>query len=118
VKKFGNILFLFIILITSIHLALVIIRIETMAKFSDKQIEEINAIISDITKELKPNHEIGARDRKILAGLLLANKIDKSPKFFPCKREYSEAIVSYFTKEKNATRNRFSMNAQSFIFLL
>lgn len=89
-----------------------------MAKFSDKQIEEINAIISDITKELKPKHQIGARDRKILAGLLHTNNIDKSPKFFPCKREYSETIISYFTKEKNVTRNKFSMNAQSFIYLL
>lgn len=89
-----------------------------MAKFSDKQIEEINAIIGTITKELKPKHEIGARDRKILAGLLQANNIDKTPQFFPCKREYSEAIVSYFTKEKNLTRNKFSSNTQSFIFLL
>jgi hypothetical protein len=89
-----------------------------MAKFSDKQIEEINTIINSITKELKPKHEIGARDRKILAGLLLTNKIDKTPTFFPCKREYSEAIISYFTKEKNLTRNKFSTNAQSFIYLL
>ena len=89
-----------------------------MAKFSDKQIEEINTIIGTINKELKPKHEIGARDRKILGGLLLTHKIDKTPKFFPCKREYSEAIISYFTKEKNLTRNKFSTNAQSFIYLL
>jgi hypothetical protein len=89
-----------------------------MAKFSDKQIEEINEVISAIEKELKPNQQIGARDRKILAGLLLAAKVDKTPKFFPCKREYSEAVISYFTKEKNLTRNKFSMNAQSFIYLL
>ena len=93
-------------------------KIETMSKFSAKQIEEINETIGAVTKELKPGHEIGARDRKILGGLLLANKVDKSPKFFPCKREYSEAIISYFTKEKNLTRNKFSMNAQSFIYLL
>ncbi len=89
-----------------------------MAKFSDKQVEEINAVISAISKELKPNQQIGARDRKILASLLVANKVDKTPKFFPCKREYSEAVISYFTKEKNLTRNKFSMNAQSFIYLL
>jgi hypothetical protein len=89
-----------------------------MAKFSDKQIEEINIIISSINKEITPKHEIGARDRKILTGLLLTNKIDKTPKFFPCKREYSEAIISYFTKEKNLARNKFSTNAQSFIYIL
>jgi hypothetical protein len=89
-----------------------------MAKFSDKQIEEINASIETISKELKPNNEIGARDRKILTGLLAANKIEKSPKFFACKREHSEAIVSYFVKEKNIKRNKFSMNAQSFIYVL
>jgi hypothetical protein len=89
-----------------------------MAKFSDKQVEEINSIIDTIGKEIKPDNEIGARDRKILTGLLATNKIEKSPKFFPCKREYSEAIVSYFVKEKNTKRNKFSMNAQSFIYIV
>jgi hypothetical protein len=89
-----------------------------MAKFSEKQVEEINEIITTIAKEIRPSHEIGARDRKILSGLLATNKIDKTPKFFPCKREYSEAIVSYFVKEKNHNRNKFSMNAQSFIYIL
>ena len=89
-----------------------------MAKFSEKQIEEINEIIATIAKEIKTNHEIGARDRKILNGLLANNKIEKSPKFFPCKREYSEPIVSHFVKEKNHKRNKFSMNAQSFIYIL
>ena len=89
-----------------------------MAKFSDKQVQEINAITTTIAKDIKSDHEVGARDRKILSGLLANNKIDKSPKFFPCKREYSEAIVSYFVKEKNHKRNKFSMNAQSFIYIL
>jgi hypothetical protein len=89
-----------------------------MAKFSEKQIAEINEIIGTITKEIKTNHEIGARDRKILNGLLANNKIEKLPKFFPCKREYSEPIVSHFVKEKNHKRNKFSMNAQSFIYIL
>jgi hypothetical protein len=89
-----------------------------MAKFSDKQVEEINEVISAITKELKPDNQIGARDRKILTGLLQANKIDKTPKFFPCKREHSETIVGYFMKEKNVARNKFSMNSQSFVYLI
>ena len=89
-----------------------------MAKFTDRQIEEINGVISAIAKHLKTDIEIGARDRKILAGLLAANKIDKSPKFFPCKREYSESIVSYFVKEKNIRKNKFSTNAQSFVYIV
>ncbi len=89
-----------------------------MAKFSEKQVEEINEIIAAIAKEIKASHEIGARDRKILNGLLANNKIEKSPKFFPCKREYSESIVSYFVKEKNHKRNKFSMNTQSFVYIL
>jgi hypothetical protein len=89
-----------------------------MAKFSDKQVEEINDIIKTISKELQGHNEIGARDRKILSSLLATNKIEKSPKFYPCKREYSEAIVSYFVKEKNTKRNKFSMNAQSFVYIV
>ena len=89
-----------------------------MAKLSQKQIEEVNEIISAINKELKPGHEIGARDRGTLAGLLLTNKIDKSPKFFKCKTEYSEDIVKHFVKEKGLTRNKFSTNAQAFIYLI
>lgn len=89
-----------------------------MSKFSPKQIEEINAIIKAIESEIKPKMEIGAKDRVVLAGLLQANKIDKAPKIFKCKREYSDAIVSYFVKEKGLSRNRFSSNLQTSIFLI
>lgn len=89
-----------------------------MTNFSKTQIEEINAIIEKITEAIKPNIEIGARDRKSLTSLLLVNKIEKSPKFFSCKREYSETIVSYFNKEKSLPKNRFSTAAQSSIFLI
>jgi len=89
-----------------------------MTNFTKTQIEEINTIIAKISEAIKPDSEIGARDRKSLASLLLANKIEKSPKFFPCKREYSDTIVSYFNKEKNLTKNRFSTAAQSFIFVI
>lgn len=89
-----------------------------MAKLAQKQIEEINEIISAINAEIKPDSEIGARDRVILAGLLQVNKIEKSPKFFKCKREYSDTIVSYFTKEKGLTRNKFSTSTQPSIFLI
>ena len=85
---------------------------------NQKQIEEINVIIKDIEKEVKPGMEIGARDRATLAGLLSANKVDKKPKYYACNREYSESIVKHFIKEKGLTRNKFSMNAQAFVYLL
>ncbi|MEO5978224.1 MAG: hypothetical protein ABIS36_18990 [Chryseolinea sp.] len=85
---------------------------------NQKQIEEINVIIKDIEKEVKPGMEIGARDRTTLAALLSTNKIEKRPKYFKCKKEYSQAILQHFTKEKALTRNKFSMNAQAFIYLI
>ena len=89
-----------------------------MPTFSQKQVEEINAIIKEIEPAIKPKMEIGAKDRAVLAGLLQANKIKKAPKQFKCKREYSDAIVSYFVKEKGMPRSRFSSNLQTSIFLL
>ena len=89
-----------------------------MPTFSQNQIEEINAIIKAIEGEIKPKMEIGAKDRVVLTSLLKANKIDKAPKFFKCKREYSDAIVSYFVKEKGVTRNKFSGNLQPFVFII
>jgi len=86
--------------------------------FTQNQVEEINAVIKAIESELKPKMEIGAKDRVVLAGLLQANKIKKVPKQFKCKREYSEAIVSYFVKEKGVPRSRFSSGLQTSIFLI
>jgi len=89
-----------------------------MPTFSQNQIEEINAIIKEIEAAIKPKMEIGAKDKIVLTGLLQANKIKKVPKMFKCKREYSDAIVSYFVKEKGLPRNRFSSNLQTSIFLI
>ncbi len=89
-----------------------------MPNFSPQQIKEINIIIEQIEKSIKPNCEIGAREKLILNNLLTVNNIDKTPIFFKCKREYSDTIVSHFLKAKGLTRNRFSSNSQSFIFLL
>ena len=89
-----------------------------MPAFSQNQIEEINAIIKTIESEIKPKMEIGAKDKVVLAGLLQANKIKKVPKMFKCKREYSDAIVSYFVKEKGVPRSRFSSGMQTSIFLM
>lgn len=89
-----------------------------MATFSQKQIEEINSVIKAIDSEIKPKMEIGARDKVVLTSLLKANKIDKTPKFFKCKREYSDAIISFYVKEKSMSKSRFSSNSQTSIFLL
>ena len=85
---------------------------------NQKEVVEINTIISAIGKELKPGLEIGARDRATLAGLLKASKIEKKAKFFKCKREYSEPILTHFVKEKGVAKNKFSSNAQTEIYLI
>jgi hypothetical protein len=89
-----------------------------MPKFTLKQVEDINTTIKKIEEKLKPNVEIGARDRTVLRALLKTNTIDKTPEFFECKREYSDAIVTHFIKEKKLTKNKFSMNAQPFIYII
>lgn len=89
-----------------------------MAKFNPKEVVEINTIIESIEKEVKPGMEIGARDRTVLAGLLTSNDIKKTPKYFKCKREHSDAIITHFIKEKGLTRNKFSGTLQTFIYLI
>lgn len=89
-----------------------------MAILSPQQITEVNALISEIQKSIKPKCEIGAHDKVILNGLLKANKVSSTPQFFKCKRELSDAIVSYFVKEKGVIKNRFHMNHQPYIFII
>jgi hypothetical protein len=89
-----------------------------MAKFNPKQVEEINAIIKSVEAELKPGMEIGAKERASLASLLLVNKIEKRPKHFKCKAEYSDAIIAYFVKDKGLPKNRFSGNTQTSIYII
>ena len=89
-----------------------------MAKFNTKQTDEINKIIEEINKVAKPGAEIGARNKVTLNGLLKVNKVTKKPNFFNCQREYSDAIVSFFTKEKGLVRSKFHMSAQEAIFLI
>ena len=89
-----------------------------MAKLTQDQVKEINAIIADIEKAIKPDSEIGARDRSILPGLLAAAKVEQKPKFFNCRREHSNDIVNHFVKEKSLKKNKFHMAAQSAIFIL
>jgi hypothetical protein len=88
------------------------------SKFNEKQITEINGIISKINESIKKGCEICARNPVTLKSLLAANKLDKNIVHFSCKPEYSEPIVSYFKKEKGLTVSRFSGNMQSSICLI
>ncbi|MBL7839725.1 MAG: hypothetical protein JNJ75_06270 [Cyclobacteriaceae bacterium] len=90
----------------------------TPVKFNEKEVREINEIIEEISKVIKPKSEIGARNRATLAGLLASSKTKGKPHYFKCKREYSDAIVNFFTKEKGAVKSRFSTSAQDTIFVL
>ena len=93
-----------------------------MARFNEKQVSEINLVISNIDKAVKKNgkkkYEVGSRDKSILLSLLKASKIETKRLFFPCKREYSEVIVSHFVNEKGFTRNKFSANSQENVYLI
>ena len=85
---------------------------------SPQQVKEINALIEQIDKALKPGMEIGAQSKTILPSLLTGNKIDKKARFFSCKREYSDTVVNHFVTEKKLTKSKFHRNAQDSIFLL
>jgi hypothetical protein len=89
-----------------------------MSKFNAKEIGEINAIIADIEKVIKTKSEIGARDKATVTSLLTATKATKKPVFFKCRKEYSDAIVGHFVKEKNITRNKFHMSSQGFVYVI
>lgn len=93
-----------------------------MARFNEKQVNEINEIISKIEKALKgkgkKKFEIGSRDKTILLTLLKTGKIESDRLFFSCRREYSDVIVSYFVNEKGLTKNKFSANNQENVYLL
>lgn len=88
------------------------------SKFNEKEVREINEIIAEITKVIKPKSEIGARSRSTLGGLLTANKIVKKPVYFRCKREYSDTILNHFVKEKGVAKSKFSLPAQDSIFVI
>jgi hypothetical protein len=89
-----------------------------MANLQPHQVKEVNEIIDKIEKVLEPKHEIGAQSKVILTGILAANKIKKTPLFFKVRREYTDAIISYFVNEKNLKQNKYHTNGQEFIFLL
>jgi hypothetical protein len=89
-----------------------------MPSLSPKQIEEVNELIEQVEKSIKPKCEIGAQSKVILTGLLSANKVKKKAKYIPCKREYSDTVVNYFVNEKGVAKSKFHANGRDFIFIL
>jgi hypothetical protein len=89
-----------------------------MAVLNAQQIKEINELIAEVEKSIKPKCEIGAHDKPALTALLKAQNQKKEIVWFKCKREYSDAIVSHFVKEKGVAKNRFHKNNQSSVFIL
>jgi hypothetical protein len=87
-------------------------------KFNEKEVNEINAVIADITKALKKDAEICARNPVTLKSLLTANKVDKKVRAFACKPQYSALIVDHFKKEKGLTVSKFNMNLQNAVCLI
>jgi hypothetical protein len=61
---------------------------------------------------------VGARDKATLTSLLVAGKSTQKPVFFKCRREYSEAIVNHFVKEKNLVKNRYHQASQANVFVI
>jgi hypothetical protein len=89
-----------------------------MAVFNAQQIKEINTLVEEISKSIKPKCEIGAHDKPSLNALLKAQKITREVTYFKCKPEFSDTLVTHFVKEKGVTKNRFHRNNQSYIFIL
>jgi hypothetical protein len=89
-----------------------------MATFNAHQIKEINDLIEEIAKVIKPKSEIGAHDKPAITMLLKTHEPKKKATYFKCKREFSEAIVLHFVKEKEVGRSRFHKNNQTSIFIL
>jgi hypothetical protein len=89
-----------------------------MAVLNIQQIKEVNEVIAEIGKAIKPKCEIGAHDKPSLVSLLKAQKLKNEIEYFRCKREYSDSIVNHFVKEKGVIKNRFHRNNQSYVFIL
>ncbi|CAN5135653.1 hypothetical protein BH09BAC3_BH09BAC3_31710 [soil metagenome] len=89
-----------------------------MAVTQPYQIKELNDIIEEIEKVVKPKQEIGAQSKPVLTNLLKGQKSKKKPVFFKIKREYADQIVAHFITEKHLVRNKFHTNGGEYIFLL
>lgn len=89
-----------------------------MGIYNVQQIKEINDLIAEVSKAIKPKCEIGAHDKASLAALLKTQTPAKEAVYFKCKREISEAIVTHFVKEKGVAKSRFHKNNQAYIFIV
>ena len=85
---------------------------------NEKTIAEINEVIAKVEAEIKPDCEIGARDKATLKSLLKNAGIEKAAKFVACKREHSSKVLAHFVKTKGIPQSKFSMNAQPYIFII
>jgi hypothetical protein len=93
-----------------------------MPKFNEKEVKEINVIIADIQKAMDKIKSksvlIGARDKTIIQSLLKRDsRAEAKMTGFKCPRNFSEAIVQHFIA-KGLQRDKFSMNAQEYVYLL
>jgi hypothetical protein len=89
-----------------------------MAQYNVQQIKEINDLIAEIAKVIKPKSEIGAQSKATLTALLKAQTPVKKATWFKCKTELSDAVVTHFVKEKGVIKNKFHKDNQSNIFIL
>lgn len=89
-----------------------------MAVFNEHQVKEINDLIAEIGKIIKPTCEIGAQDKALLSAILKTQTPKKAPTYFKCKREFSDAIVTHFVKEKGVGKSQFHKNNQAYIFIV
>ena len=89
-----------------------------MAAFNVQQVKEINDLIAEIAKVVKPKSEIGAHDKVSLSALLKTQTPKKEATYFKCKRELSDAIVTHFVKEKGIAKSRFHKSNQAYIFIM
>lgn len=65
-----------------------------MAQYNLQQIKEINDLIAEIAKVIKPKNEIGAQNKATLTALLKTQTPAKKTTWFNCKPELSDAIVT------------------------
>jgi hypothetical protein len=89
-----------------------------MAVFNAPQVKEINDLIAEIGKAITPKSEIGAHDKALLTAILKTQTPKKEVTYFKCKREFSDAIVTHFVKEKGIMKSRFHKNSQAYIFIV
>lgn len=89
-----------------------------MALYNVQQVNEINDLIAEIAKVIKPKSEIGAQSKATVAALLKTQTPAKKATYFKCKPELSDAVVNHFVKEKGIAKSKFHKNSQPHIFIV